>query len=547
MPKNTHKHTPALMIQGTGSHVGKSLLVAGLCRYFARMGVKTAPFKPQNMSNNAAVAEDGGEIGRAQALQALAAGIPPSHHMNPVLLKPEGEKRTQVIIHGKMHQSMTARTYTKAKAGLLPAVLTSFRRLQETADLVIIEGAGSPAEINLREGDIANMGFAEAADVAVVLVGDIDRGGVIATLIGTHAVLGEADRGRIKGFLINKFRGDKALLGEAEAVIAEATQWQNLGVVPWFAGAEALPFEDSLGLATAMETKSPAKHNRYHIAVPILPRLANMDDLDPLRLDPRFRMTWVKPGTPLPLDADMVLLAGSKTTIADLAFFRKQQWEADLHCLVRHGCVVVGLCGGYQMLGQAIHDPHGIESGGKPTSAKGLGLLDVETVLAGTKTTEAQRGTMSIAGLGEIAVAGYAIHLGTTTGADTVRPMLMRNSNGEDGGRGGSEGGRVAEGAVRGDGQVMGCYMHGLFASDALREGWMKRYGGGRRQDDGDGGDRRQNTGDGGGRRAGGGGSDGEGKPFIFAEAIDQTLDDLADHLSRHCDMAGLRRIAGLE
>lgn len=519
MSKHTQKKTPALMIQGTGSHVGKSLLVAGLCRYFARMGVKVAPFKPQNMSNNAAVAEDGGEIGRAQALQALAAGIPPSHHMNPVLLKPEGEKRTQVIVHGKMHQSMTAHAYTQAKAGLLPAVLASFGRVQEMADLVIVEGAGSPAEINLRPGDIANMGFAEAADVAVVLVGDIDRGGVIATLIGTHAVLDEADRRRIKGFLINKFRGDKALLGEAEAVIAEATQWQNLGVVPWFAGAEALPFEDSLGLATAVDEKNYAKthakthgkYKPYHIAVPIFPRLANSDDLDPLRLDPRFRVTWVRAGTPLPLDADMVLLAGSKTTIADLAFFRRQGWETDLCCLVRHGCMVVGLCGGYQMLGQAVHDPEGHESGGEATSAKGLGLLDVETILTGTKTTETQQGTMAmaVAGLEEVAVAGYAIHLGTTTGADTLRPMVIGDSHG-------------ADGAVAGDGRVMGCYMHGLFASDALREAWLKRYGHGKSE-----------------WKGGNGG-------FVFADAIDQTLDDLADHLSRHCDMAQLKRMAGL-
>ena len=492
-----------LMVQGTASHVGKSLMVAGLCRYFHRQGLRVNPFKPQNMSNNAAVASDGGEIGRAQALQARAAGVAPSRDMNPILLKPEGDSGAQVIVKGKLHATMSAVAYTKTKAEFLPTVLDSFARLEAKSDIVIVEGAGSPAEVNLRAGDIANMGFAEAAQVPVVLVGDIERGGVIAALVGSHAVMSESDRKLIKGFIINKFRGEAALLGDAMQLIEGKTGWQNLGLLPWFDRARYLPAEDSLGLAVDRAGKGIGNKTRpYHIAVPILPKAANMDDLDPLRLDPAFRVSLVEGGQPLPLDADMVLLAGSKTTIADLAYFRAQGWEADLQCLHRHGVLIVGLCGGYQMLGQTVADPHGMESGGKPADAKGLGLLAVTTDLLPTKTTTAIRGTETSTG---VEVVGYEIHLGKTTGADTARPMLM-TSHGK------------ADGAVSGDGRVMGCYMHGLFASDEFRQAWLKKYGGGATTD----------------------------KPFAFEAAVDDALNNLAGHIAHHCDMATISRIAGL-
>ena len=372
--------TPALMLQGTGSNVGKSLMVAGLCRLFARRGLKVRPFKPQNMSNNAAVTADGGEIGRAQALQARACGVPLSVHMNPVLLKPEAETGAQIIVQGQRVGSARARDYGKMKADLLPRVLDSYERLCGEADLVLIEGAGSPAEINLRKGDIANMGFAEAADVPVVLVADIDRGGVIANLVGTHAVLEEPERARIGGFIINKFRGDVTLFDDGNRAIAERTGWQALGVVPWFGAAGQLPAEDSVGLAE----KSSRKGGRITIAVPLLNRIANHDDLDPLAMEPDVNLVLVDRGDALPGDADLVILPGSKSTIGDLEAFREEGWDVDLKAHLRRGGHVLGLCGGYQMLGTRIADPEGVE--GPPGETTGLGLLDLETDLTPDKT-----------------------------------------------------------------------------------------------------------------------------------------------------------------
>ncbi|MCA8883867.1 MAG: cobyric acid synthase, partial [Rhodobacteraceae bacterium] len=302
--------TRAIMIQGTGSNVGKSLLVAGLARACVRRGLSVRPFKPQNMSNNAAVTTDGGEIGRAQALQARAAEVAPLVDMNPVLLKPEHDRGAQVVVQGRAIGTVRARDYAAMKPKLLQATLDSFRRLAAQADLVIVEGAGSPAEINLRAGDIANMGFAEAAGVPVVLVGDIDRGGVIAQLVGTHTILPADDLARIRAFAVNKFRGDPQLFDDGLAAIVDRTGWPSLGVIPWFDGAWRLPAED------IMDLRSHAGQG-IKVAVPRLRRIANFDDLDPLSADPGIDVVLVQPGQPLPGDADLVLIPGSKSTIAD--------------------------------------------------------------------------------------------------------------------------------------------------------------------------------------------------------------------------------------
>lgn len=485
----------AVMIQGAGSNVGKSLLVAGLCRAFSRRGVKTLPFKPQNMSNNAAVTIEGGEIGRAQALQARACYADPTVHMNPVLLKPETDTGAQIIVQGKRFGSMRAKEYGKHKAELMPKVLESFDKLKAEADLVIIEGAGSPAEVNLRAGDIANMGFAEAADVPVILVGDIDRGGVIASMVGTAAVLEAEETARIKGFLINKFRGDTSLFQDGMTIISKATGWQELGILPWFAKARTLPAEDILDL-TSKADRGEAQ-GLYHVAVPILKRIANFDDLDPLVADPMIKLSLVEAGDPLPLDADMVLLPGSKSTIADLEFFRQQGWDIDLHALIRQGARVVGLCGGYQMLGKKIHDPDGLE--GKAVSIDGLGLLDLETVLAADKTVQFSNGVETSTGQ---QVNGYEIHLGRSEGKDTARPMVVL-----DDGR--------ADGAISPSGQVMGCYMHGLFGRDEFRSAWLSASGH-------------------------------HGASLNFEATVEAGLDELADHLTEHADLDAIAKIAGI-
>ncbi len=483
--------TPALMIQGTGSHVGKSVLMAGLCRALVRRGLRVAPFKPQNMSNNAAVTEDGGEIGRAQALQARACGLPPRVDMNPVLLKPEGETGAQVIVQGRRTGTMRAAEYGRRKAELLPRVVESFRRLGEDVDIVLVEGAGSPAETNLRAGDIANMGFAEAADVPVVIVGDIDRGGVIASLVGTHAVLDEADRARIRGFVINKFRGDAGLFSDGLRLITQRTGWPSLGVVPWLAETARLPAEDSLGLAG-----TTARAETLVVAVPMLPRIANFDDLDPLRAEPGVSVVMVRPGEPIPAAAGLVLIPGSKTTIADLAFVRAEGWDIDIAAHRRRGGAVLGLCGGYQMLGRSIGDPQGIE--GEPGTVHGLGLLDVETMIAGDKVTAPVAGRHVASGA---PVTGYEIHMGRTEGADCDRPFL------DLGGR--------PDGAQSADGRVIGTYAHGIFASDEFRRAFLAGLGG-------------------------------AGSDLDYERSVDDALDMLALHLERHIDIDALLAIAGV-
>ncbi|MBB4618190.1 adenosylcobyric acid synthase [Sphingomonas abaci] len=441
------------MIQGTGSDVGKSVLVAGLCRALANRGLGVRPFKPQNMSNNAAVTEDGGEIGRAQATQALAARVPPGVDMNPVLLKPQGDRTSQLVVRGQVRGLLAAARWREGREGLLPEVLASYRRLAADSDIVVIEGAGSPAEINLRAGDIANMGFARAAGVPVLLVGDIDRGGVIASLVGTRAVIDPADAAMIRGFLVNKFRGDPTLFADGYQAIAERTGWRGYGVVPWLAEALRLPSEDAVVLQRA---RAPVGE-RVVIACPITRHIANFDDLDPLRLEPGVELAMVPPGRPIPRDAVLIVLPGSKATIADLAFLREQGWDIDILAHHRAGRPVLGLCGGYQMLGHSVADPLGLE--GPPGTAPGLGLLAVDTVLGGDKRLAQVTGTA----LGA-AFAGYEIHLGRTEGPDTARP-LTRLGDGR------------AEGAVSADGLVSGSYVHGLLGLAAQRAAWLARLG----------------------------------------------------------------------
>lgn len=446
--------TKAIMLQGTGSDVGKTVLVAGLCRLAANRGLAVSPFKPQNMSNNAAVTADGGEIGRAQWLQSLAARVPPSVHMNPVLLKPQSETGSQVVVQGRVVGAARGRDYQALKPRLLGAVLQSFEQVSAGRDLVIVEGAGSPAEINLRAGDIANMGFARAAQVPVVLVGDIDRGGVIASLVGTHAVLDPDDRAMVGGYLINKFRGDVSLFDDGIAAIGRFTGWPCFGVVPWLKQAGRLPAEDSV----ALEKLASGQDAPLTIAVPLLPRIANFDDLDPLAAEPMVSLVYVRSGERLPADASLVILPGSKSTIADLEALRTEGWDRDLAQHIRRGGRIIGLCGGYQMLGRSIDDPDGIE--GAPRRVEGLGLLEIDTVMAPEKILRNSR-ARSLEH--DVALEGYEIHLGRTSGTDCLRPMV------EIDGR--------PDGAVSADGAVMGTYLHGLFASDAYRRSLLAGFG----------------------------------------------------------------------
>ncbi len=444
----------ALMIQGCGSDVGKSVLVAGLCRVFANQGLRVRPFKPQNMSNNAAVTVDGGEIGRAQALQAIACRTPATVDMNPVLLKPQSDVGAQLVVRGQMAGTWQARGYQARKAALLDVVLQSFRTLQDESDLVIVEGAGSPAETNLRAGDIANMGFARAAQVPVMLVGDIDRGHVIAALVGAHTVLEPEDREMIAGFLINKFRGDPRLFDDGRAEIARRTGWADLGMAPWLAAARRLPAED----AVVLERRGAGPARKVKIVAPMFSRIANFDDFDPLRAEPEVEFGFVPPGSPLPGDADLVILPGTKATIADLGFLRAQGWDIDLAAHVRRGGRVLGICGGFQMLGRSIADPDGVE--GPPGATEGLGLLDVETVLTGDKVLRPAAGRL----VSGAPFAGYEIHVGRTTGPGLHRPLLVR----EDG---------TGEGAVSAEGRIAGAYVHGLFDGAQARASLLAELG----------------------------------------------------------------------
>jgi len=446
----------AIMFQGTGSDVGKSLIVAGLARAYTKRGLRVRPFKPQNMSNNAAVTADGGEIGRAQALQARAAGVPPSVHMNPILLKPQSQVGSQIVVQGKVYCTAKAVEYMGMKQKLLPYVLESYERLKAECDLVLVEGAGSASEVNLRRYDIANMGFARAANVPVVVIGDIDRGGVIASLVGTKVVLDPEDAKLVEGFIINKFRGDPSLFIPGKEAIIEATGWPALGFVPYFAESRHLPAEDAL----ALDKPDRKKNAPLKIAVPILPQIANFDDLDPLDAEPNVELVRVHPGQALPGDADLIILPGSKTTIAGLNALRAAGFDIDIAAHLRRGGTVLGLCGGYQMLGKTVADPDGVE--GPAGTIDGLGLLDVETVLSSDKKLTNATGKTSEG----MPFSGYEMHMGVTKGPDCARPFAHL----ADG---------SAEGAVSPDGRVIGTYVHGLFADDKQRSAWLQRLGAG--------------------------------------------------------------------
>jgi adenosylcobyric acid synthase len=475
------------MIQGTGSNVGKSMLVAGLCRAAKRRGLSVAPFKPQNMSNNAAVTMDGGEIGRAQALQALACGILPHTDMNPVLLKPESEVGSQVVVQGRRIATVKAREYAKLKPTLMASVLESFKHLKSQYDLVIVEGAGSPAEINLRVGDIANMGFAEAANVPVILCGDIDRGGVIAQVVGTQAVMDSDDNGRVVGFMINKFRGDPSLFDDGYEMISDHTGWRGFGVVPWFKDAWRLPAEDALDIS------SGPQDGTFKVVCLTLSRIANFDDMDPLAQEPNISLVMLKAGEVLPADADLVIVPGSKSTRGDLAYLRAQGWDVDLAAHHRRGGHVLGICGGYQMLGQVISDPDGIE--GTAGDSAGLGLLDVVTQMTGDKRLTSVH-AMHVDT--ELPFEGYEIHIGRTEGPDNARPFAHVDGQ--------------PEGAQSSDGRVMGSYLHGMFSNDAWRGAFLNSLG----------------------VTASG----------SYSSGVEQALDDLADHVETFLDVEGILQAA---
>ena len=432
--------TLTLMVQGTTSDAGKSLLVTGLCRVLARTGVRVAPFKPQNMALNSAVTVDGGEIGRAQAVQAQACGLAPHSDMNPVLLKPNTDTGAQVIIHGCAVGNMDASAYHDYKRIARRAVLESYQRLSRQHEVILAEGAGSPAEINLRHNDIANMGFAEAVDCPVVLVADIDRGGVFAHIVGTLALLGESERARIAGFVINRFRGDLALLESGLDWLERRTGKPVLGVLPYLHGLH-LEAEDALCHNDA------APEGQLRVIVAVLPRISNHTDFDPLRLHPQVAFRYVGPGEPIP-PCDLIILPGSKSVRADLAWLRAQAWEQAILRHLRYGGKLIGLCGGFQMLGQTIHDPLGLE--GEPGSSPGLGLLALATKLERDKQLRNVTGMLV---LGDATVTGYEIHAGVTRGEALMRPAVYL-----DGG---------SDGALSKDGQILGTYLHGLFESTA--------------------------------------------------------------------------------
>jgi adenosylcobyric acid synthase len=479
-----------LMLQGTGSDVGKSTLVAGLCRALVNRGMSVRPFKPQNMSNNAAVTADGGEIGRAQALQAIAARVEPHTDMNPVLLKPQADRTSQLVVHGRVRGTLGSVNFRETRQSLLPEVMESYRRLEAQCDLVVVEGAGSPAEINLRAGDIANMGFARAAQVPVVLVGDIDRGGVIAAVVGTRAVLDPEDAAMIRGFLINKFRGDPALFADGYEAIEKLSGWRGFGILPWLAAAKRLPSED----AVVLEQDRKLAPTRKLVCCPILPRIANFDDLDPLKLEPEIEVVFVPPGAPIPAEAALIVLPGSKATIADIAAVREFGWDIDILAHRRRGGAFLGICGGYQMLGRVVADPLGLE--GAQGVVAGLGLLDVETELVPLKALRRVNGRAL-----EAAFSGYEMHMGTTTGPDTARPFARLDDGANDG-------------AVSVDGRVIGTYCHGLLASTELRAALLARLGAASRGED-------------------------------YAISVEAALDAIAEEVERHVDVDGLLALTG--
>ncbi|MBB4211500.1 adenosylcobyric acid synthase (glutamine-hydrolysing) [Rhodothalassium salexigens DSM 2132] len=495
----------SLMIQGTSSDVGKSLLLAGLARAYTRRGLKVAPFKAQNMSNNAAVTVDSdlppdasgrrprGEIGRAQALQARAAGLAPSIHMNPVLLKPQALVGSQVVLRGRALGNWPARHYHNLKPLLMPAVMDSYARVAAEADLVLVEGAGAGTETYLRHCDITNMRLADAADLPVVLLTDNDRGGAMAALVGSWLLHSEAERARIQGYLINKFRGYFSLYEPACRTVTETTGWPLLGVARWFDLAARLPAEDALALERP-PAGATGPEPALVVAVPQLPSAANFDDLDPLSSEPGVDLRWVRPGQPIPAEADVVLLCGAKTTRPALDALYAQGWDVDIAAHVRRGGRVVGLCAGFQMLGRTVSDPLGIE--GPAGETPGLGLLAIDTRITATKRLVE---IDALDAASQTRLTGYEMHMGVSDGAGLDRPWLHLDGRGE--------------GAVSADGRVMGSYVHGVFGSDAFRRHWLSAMGG----------------------RASG---------LDYQAQVDDALDALADQLEADLDLDTLLALA---
>jgi adenosylcobyric acid synthase len=435
-----------LMIQGTTSDAGKTTVVAALCRWLARQGISVAPFKPQNMALNSAVTVDGGEIGRSTALQALACGVEPHSDMNPVLLKPQSDCGAQVILRGKVHGNMDALDYHSYKAEAMQSVMDAWRALSSRYDVIIAEGAGSPAEINLRTNDIANMGFAEAADCPVLLVGDIDKGGVFAQLVGTLELISDSERARTKGFIINRFRGDIALLAPGLDWLAEHTGKTVAGVLPYLHGL-VIDAEDSVGTSGISEPGS------LNVIVPVLPRISNHNDFDPLRLHPEVNLQFIGPGQRIP-PADLIILPGSKSTRHDLQWLKSQGWPEAIHQHVRYGGKVFGICGGFQMMGREVSDPDGLE--GDPGTTPGLGLLDMTTRMVAGKQLKDVTGVLTI-GSGASRFTGYEMHNGVTSGPALERPATRLHGN--------------PEGAISDDCRIMGTYVHGIFdESESARE-----------------------------------------------------------------------------
>ncbi|MDR1509338.1 MAG: cobyric acid synthase [Synergistaceae bacterium] len=493
----------ALMIQGTASNAGKSLIVAGLCRCFTRRGLRVMPFKPQNMSNNAAITADGGEIGRAQALQARACGTEPVSDMNPVLLKPESDKGSQVVVQGHSRATMSAADYLSYKRTLMPFVMESFGRLRSASDLVIVEGAGSISEVNLREGDISNMGFAVEADVPVALVADIDRGGALAAVVGSWYLLPDDERRLLRGYIMNKFRGDYKVLKPAVDIIGRHTGLQCFGVLQWFKGASAFPAEDSMALPGSNSSYQGKRGNpgdaRIKIYVLELSRISNFDDFDPLAAENDVDLAYVPPGKAIPGDGDLVVIPGTKSTIGDLDFLRAQGWDIDIAAHLHRGGRVLGVCGGYQMLGMEVSDPCASENP-EPRTVSGLGLLDVATVMEPRKTL---RRFTAVTQHGDD-VTGYEIHMGSTRGPGTDRPMLSLDG--------------VPEGARSEDERTEGCYVHGLFTSDSYRARYLSVFRGG---------------------------AGGEKRP-VYWKKIDDALDDLSDHIEKYLNVEDLAAISGV-
>ncbi|MCW2274638.1 cobyric acid synthase [Rhodoblastus acidophilus] len=506
-PDDGPRRAKSLMIQGTSSDVGKSMVVAGLCRAFSRRGLVVRPFKAQNMSNNAAVAAnsdlppgpDGlmprGEIGRAQALQARACFAEPSIHMNPVLLKPQSDIGAQVVLRGRVLGNCPAKIYHYMRRQLMPAVVDSFERLARESDLVIVEGAGSGAEAYLRSSDITNMRFAEEADLPVIFLSDIDRGGTMGAIVGTWALLSESDRARVVGYIVNKFRGDFSIFEPGCVTITEHTNWPFLGVLRWFPAAERLPAEDSL----ALERAAAGSQGKLKIAVLRLQRVANFDDLDPLVAEPDVDLQWIQPGTAIPGDVDVVIIPGSKSTRTELDLIKREGWDIDIRAHVRRGGRVLGLCAGYQILGRVVRDPQGIE--GPPGETEGLGLLDLETEMSDEKRLVDIDALDHVTG---VRVTGYEMHMGRTTGPGLERPWMILDHG---------DGAFKPEGAVSPDGRVVGAYVHGVFGGDAFRSAWLKQLGA-------------------------------QISHLAFEERVEHTLEALADHIEANLDLDALLKLA---